>query len=88
MTSSRRTTAGNRLRRGYLAVGGAFALSSMLILLAPEASANPEQDCHKRGGTDSSTAPGDGHVYSACTLGETTIGWKDSKDPVSYSTPK
>lgn len=88
MNSSLHTNAGTALRRGYITSGALIALGSMLMLLAPAAFASPEQDCHKHGGTYSSTAPGDGHVYSACTLGETTIGWKDSKDPVSYPTPK
>jgi hypothetical protein len=77
-----------RLRRGAVVIGGAAVIGSMLIVSAPAASASPEKDCQKHGGTYSSVKPGDGHVYSSCDINGTTIGWKDGKDPVTSPSPK
>jgi hypothetical protein len=78
----------SRVRRGFLVVGGAVVVGATLMLTAPAAYATHEQDCHKNGGSYGSTKPGDGHVYSSCTVGDKTIGWKDGKDPVVYPSPK
>ena len=88
-SSSRNTafTGASRLRRHSFAFGG-VAIGAMLMLTAPAAYATQEQDCQNHGGTYSSTKPGDGHVYSSCSVGDKTIGWKDGKDPVVYPTPK
>lgn len=68
---------------------GVGVLGATLIFFAPAASADThEQQCQRHGGSYGSIAPGDGHVYSSCSVNGTTIGWKDGKDPVTYPTPK
>jgi len=67
---------------------GVVTVGAMLTLTAPAAYANPEKDCLKHGGQYSSSAPGNGLVYSSCDLeGGKSIGWMDGKNPVVYPTP-